>query len=144
MYIASMNVRNTQFVFALLAAATGVESRLNRVLSNVKGISFTEYSLLEQLSDFHNGSATRIELARAVHLSPSAVTRALKPLEKIGYVSTKKGERDARQSVAMLTAAGKALLDDANRLVLDEIATLPVPRSARSELISILHSLAPK
>jgi len=139
-----MNIRNTQFVFALLAAATGVEGRLNRVLSNVKGISFTEYSLLEQLSDFHNGSATRVDLARAVYLSPSAVTRALKPLEKIGYVTTKKGERDARQSVATLTAAGKELLDDANRLVLDEIATLPVPRSVRSELISILNNLAPK
>lgn len=144
MYIARMNIRNTQFVFALLGAANGIESQLNRVLSNVKGISFTEYSLLEQLSDFHNGAATRVDLARAVHLSPSAVTRALKPLEKIGYVSTKKGERDARQSVATLTPAGKELLNDANGLVLDEIASLPLPRSVRKELIGVLNDLATK
>lgn len=139
-----MNIRNTQFVFALLSAANGIESRLNRVLSNVKGISFTEYSLLEQLNDFHNGAATRVDLARAVYLSPSAVTRALKPLEKIGYVSTKKGERDARQSVATLTPAGKELLNDANSLVLDEIALLPIPRSVRKELLGVLNDLAPK
>jgi len=139
-----MDTENTQFVFALLAAASGIESRLNRSLSSVKGISFTEFSLLEQLQTFHNGSATRVDLARAVHLTPSAVTRALKPLEKIGFVSTQKGQRDARQSVATLTPAGTELLSDANRLVLDEIATLSIPRSVGSELIGILNGLAPR
>lgn len=144
MYIACMNPGNTRFVFALLGAANSIESRLNRVLSNVKGISFTEYFLLEQLKDFHNGAATRVDLARAVHLSPSAVTRALKPLEKLGYVVTVKGERDARQSVATLTPAGEELLRDSNSLVLDEIATLPIPRSVRSELTNVLNNLATK
>lgn len=142
MYIARMNIRNTQFVFALLGAANSIEGRLNRVLSNVKGISFTEYFLLEQLKDFHNGSATRVDLARAVHLSPSAVTRALKPLEKIGYINTVKGERDARQSVAMLTTAGEELLRDSNALVLDEIASLPIPRALRTELTGVLNNLS--
>jgi len=142
MYIACMNIKNTQFVFALLGASSRIEGRLNRVLANVKGVSFTEYYLLEQLKDCHNGSATRVELARAVHLTPSAVTRALKPLEKIGYVATQKGERDARQSVATLTNAGEELLRDANQLVLDEIATLPIPRAARTELTEVLSGLA--
>lgn len=137
-----MTTKNTPFVFALLGAANSIEARLNRVLSNVKGISFTEYFLLEQLKDCHNGAATRVDLARAVHLSPSAVTRALKPLEKIGYVNTVKGERDARQSVATLTPAGEELLKDSNALVLDEIATLPIPRTVRSELTDILDNLA--
>jgi len=139
-----MNIRNTQFVFALLSAANSIESRLNRALSNVKGISFTEYFILEQLNDFHNAAATRVDLARTVNLSPSAVTRALKPLEKVGYVSTKKGERDARQSIASLTPAGKKLLKDANSIVRDEIALLPIPRSVRSELIGVMNSLTPK
>jgi len=138
-----MSKRNSQFVFALLAAANGIESRLNRVLSNVRGISFTEYNLLEQLRVQHNGAATRVDLARAVQLTPSAVTRALKPLEKMGYVSTQKGERDARQSVATLTTAGDELLRDANSLVLDEIASLSVPANVRTELIDILTGLAP-
>lgn len=139
-----MNIRNTQFVFALLSAANGIEGRLNRVLSNVKGVSFTEYYLLEQLKDLHNGAATRVDLARAVNLTPSAVTRALKPLEKIGYVTTQKGERDARQSLATLTAAGEELLKDANNLVLDEIASMSIPHTVRAELIQVLTNLTPK
>lgn len=139
-----MNIQNTQFVFALLAAASGIERRLNTALSNVRGISFTEFYLLEQLKDLHNGAATRVDLARAVHLTPSAVTRALKPLEKLGYILTKKGDRDARQSVAMLTSAGEELLTDANSIVLDEIASLSLPRSVRAELMQVLNGLASK
>ena len=139
-----MNIKNTQFVFALLSAANGIEGRLNRVLSNVKGVSFTEYYLLEQLKDLHNGAATRVDLARAVNLTPSAVTRALKPLEKIGYVTTQKGERDARQSLATLTPAGEELLRDANNLVLDEIASMSIPKNIRAELIQALLNIAPK
>ncbi len=139
-----MNSRNTQFVFALLSTANSIEGRLNRVLSNVKGVSFTEYNLLEKLKGLHNGAATRVELARAVNLTPSAVTRALKPLEKIGYVSTQKGARDARQSIATLTPAGEELLRDANALVLDEIAALSLPRDIRAELTQALVNLSPK
>ncbi len=139
-----MNIKNTQFVFALLSAANGIEGRLNRILSNVKGVSFTEYYLLEQLKDLHNGAATRVDLARAVNLTPSAVTRALKPLEKIGYVTTQKGERDARQSLATLTPAGEELLRDANNLVLDEIASMSIPKNIRAELIQALLNIAPK
>ena len=138
-----MSIKNTQFVFALLDAANSIESRLNRVLANVRGISFTEYSLLKQLQDLHNGAATRVDLARSVNLTPSAVTRALKPLEKLCYVSTQKGERDARQSVARLTSGGEELLRDANSLVLDEIAALPIPKSVRTELTQVLVELRP-
>ena len=83
-------------------------------------------------------------MARVVHVSPSAVTRALKPLEKPGYVVTVKGKRDARQSIATLTAAGEELLRDAKNLVLDEIASLPIPRSVRTELTGVLNNLSEK
>lgn len=141
MYYAHMNTSDSQFIFALLRAAKSVEGRLNRVLSNVKGISFTEYFLLEQLKAFHNGAATRVDLAGAVHLTPSAVTRALKPLEKLGYVITEKGERDARQSVASLTSAGLELLRDSNSLVFDEIASFPIPAKHKGELFTVLDRL---
>lgn len=133
----------TDFVFTLLAAANGIERRFSGVLSNVKGVSFTEYCLLKQLSECHNGSATRVELAAAVHLTPSAVTRALKPLEKIGYVSTQKGDRDARQSIAALTPAGDSLLQDANQLVSDEIAAMEIPKQSQTDIVNALHALVP-
>jgi len=141
MYYARIVKQRNELVFSLLAAADGLERRFNGVLSNVKGVSFTEYCLLKQLSECHSGSATRVDLAQAVHLTPSAVTRALKPLEKIGYVVTVKGERDARQSIAALTPAGLALLEDANALVNDEIAGLDIPEQPQSELLNVLNGL---
>ena len=142
MYYVSMNNQKADFVFTVLTAASRMEGRFNRVLSNVKGVSFTEYCLLKELGECHNASATRVELAAAVQLTPSAVTRALKPLEKIGYVITQKGERDARQSIAALTAAGEELLCDASRLISDEIDALPLAGNIGPKTLNALETLA--
>ena len=137
-----MSDAKSEFVFTVLAAAARLEGRFNRVLSNVKGVSFTEYCLLKELSQCHNGSATRVDLASAVQLTPSAVTRALKPLEKIGYVHTQKGERDARQSIAALTAAGEELLLDASTLIGDEIDALPLADKISKNTLGAVEVLA--
>ena len=142
MHTGWMSNAKSEYVFTVLAAASRVEGRFNRVLSNVKGVSFTEYYLLKELNRCHNGSATRVELANAVHLTPSAVTRALKPLEKIGYVRTQKGERDARQSIATLTDAGNELLRDASKLINDEIDALPLGKDIGGSNLSALQTLA--
>jgi len=52
-------------------------------------------------------------------VSPSGVTRALRPLEKLGYVSTERNDRDARQSLAKLTRGGKELLADVSEVLAD-------------------------
>lgn len=118
------NASDEALVFALLEAAARVELRLDRLLSNTRGISFREYQLIRALSRLYDGSATRVELAGAVGLTPSAVTRALKPIEKLGYVVTQKSARDARRSLAELTPAGRELLADAQGAVDDAIADL--------------------
>lgn len=132
---------NTELIFTLLKAASRIERRLDRVLSATKGVSFTEYHLLNVLQEKHSGAATRVDLANAVSLTPSAITRALKPLEKIGFVVTKKSDHDARRSIASLTSAGGELLDDANKIVLDEIALLAVPSDGIDETLSVLNHL---
>lgn len=106
-------------VLEFLETAALVERRLDHALSIIRGISFSEYRLLQSLSRMHARSAPRVDLANAVGLTPSAVTRALKPLEKLGYVQTEKSDRDARRSLAALTQAGVELLDDAQRVVDD-------------------------
>src|SRR6266702_5661390 len=88
---------NEALVLALLDSAAFVERRLDRALANTRGISFSEFRMLRSLSTFQDGTGMRVELADAVGLTPSAITRALKPLEKLGYVSTQKSERDARR-----------------------------------------------
>ncbi|MEE9333275.1 MAG: MarR family winged helix-turn-helix transcriptional regulator [Granulosicoccaceae bacterium] len=132
---------NNEFVFALLKTASRIERKLDRALSCTKGVSFTEYYLLNELQDKYKGSATRVDLADAVGLTPSAITRALKPLEKIGFVITEKSERDARRSLATLTATGNELLHDANKIVLDEIELLNLPSSGASKALEVLNQM---
>lgn len=132
---------DTQIVFALLNAASHIERKLDRSLACTKGVSFTEYHLLNELQTKYNGSATRVDLASAVNLTPSAITRALKPLEKIGYVVTEKSERDARRSIATLTPTGKELLEDATKIVGDEINTMSLPTANRDDVLSMLNNI---
>lgn len=134
-----MTQPDKQIVFALLKAASHIERKLDRSLACTKGVSFTEYHLLNELQTQYSGSATRVDLASAVSLTPSAITRALKPLEKIGYVKTIKSERDARRSIAKLTEAGKELLEDATKIVNDEINTMTLPTTNRAEVLDMLN-----
>lgn len=136
-----MSKQKTEFVFALLAASGKIERRFDRVLSAVRGVSFTEYFLLKRLKEQPNGTASRVDLAAAVHLTPSAVTRALKPLEKIGLVVSQKNERDARQTVAKLTDAGEELLTDVEAVISDEISALSLPASESKALTGLLEEL---
>ncbi len=110
----------------LLDCARLLERRLNTQLSNIRGISHSEYRMLRCLGKEHAGAATRVDLAKGVGLTPSAITRALAPLEKLGYITTRKSHRDARRSLAMLTEAGTELLADAEAVVDDVVRLLPL------------------
>jgi len=131
----SLPTDHQPMVLTLLRAAARVEHRLDRALSCIRGISFTEYRLLRELAARHDASATRVDLAAAVQLTPSAVTRALKPLEKLGYVRTVRDERDARRSLASLTPAGAELVRDAEGVVQDDIAALGLTSSSADEAL---------
>jgi DNA-binding MarR family transcriptional regulator len=134
-----------ELVFSLLAAASGIERRLDRSLGAIKGITFREYQLLRALQQAHESTATRVDLARLVDLTPSGVTRALKPLEKLGYLSTSKDERDARRSLATLTKAGHELVSDASGVVADVVEGLPLSAlkpATTADVMSVLQRLS--
>lgn len=111
--------RTEATILQFLEAAAYLERRLDRALSATRGVSFSEYRLLSALSGVTGNGIPRIDLANAVGLTASAVTRALKPLEKIGLVTTQKSQRDARQSLAVITPAGLDLLVDAQGVLRD-------------------------
>jgi len=104
-------------VFA--SAWSRLEKRLDNNLGSIRGISLAEYRLLYALGNAPNAQASRVDLAEAVGLTPSGVTRALRPMEKLGIVSTVKSKRDARLAIAALTPAGRELLSDASSVVDD-------------------------
>ncbi len=144
-----MNIQDSpeQTLMLTFASAWGrLERRLDGALGAIRGISLAEYRLLRALADAPGAQASRVDLAQAVGLTPSGVTRALRPMEKLGIVSTVKSKRDARLAIAALTVAGRELLDDASGVVNDSmIAALErSPRATANmhQLIELLDDLA--
>lgn len=123
-----------------------VERILTGNLGAVRGISFSEYRLLSALDAVGERGSSRADLGRAVGLTPSAVTRALQPLAKLGMVTTTKDARDARRALARLTPAGAEVVADATGVVRDAMAMVgegaPRTREHRSLLLDLLTELA--
>ena len=109
---------------AFAGAWDRLERRLDHSLGAIRGISLAEYRLLRALGDAPGEQASRVDLAQAVGLTPSGVTRALRPMEKLGMVATVSSKRDARLAIAVLTDAGREVLDDASDVVHDTMKTL--------------------
>ena len=106
------------------AAWNRLERRLDHSLGAIRGISLAEYRLLRALGDAPGSQSSRVGLAQAVGLTPSGVTRALRPMEKLRIVSTVKSKRDARLAIAALTPAGREVLDDASGVVDDTMKAM--------------------
>jgi len=137
------NEQNLALAFA--SAWSRLERRLDSSLGAIRGISLAEYRLLKALGDAPGAQASRVDLADTVGLTPSGVTRALRPMEKLGIVTTLKSKRDARLAIAALTPAGRELLSDASGVVDDTMKAL-MRRSTRAaasldEFIDLLRDL---
>jgi DNA-binding MarR family transcriptional regulator len=135
-----------ELVLAIANSWDRLLSQLESGLSHIKGITFAEYRLLRAIAESPQQGASRVDLADRVRLSPSGVTRALQPLEKLGFVETQRGERDARLALAALTDAGEELVRDASAVV-DDVATAivdqaPTASASREHLVSLLADLA--
>ena len=127
---------------AFAASWNRIEKRLDSSLGAIRGISFAEYRLLRALSDAPNAWASRVDLAQSVGLTPSGVTRALRPLEKLGYVTTAKSKRDARLALASLTPPGQELVNDASAVVNDLMnALLERARKAPTQVEEMIGML---
>ena len=132
-------------MLAFAAAWSRLERRLDNSLGSIRGISLAEYRLLRAMGDAPASQASRVELAHAVGLTPSGVTRALRPMEKLGIVSTVKSKRDARLAIAALTPAGRELLNDASGVVDDSMQAMlkrsPDVVSRLDELVDLLEGI---
>jgi len=105
-----------------LLALSAAHARAVRVLE-VRGLSFAEVRLLVPLRAAESGRRPT-ELAQDLHLTASGVTRALLSLERRGIVERRRDANDARASLAVLTRAGRELLDEALEEAGDRAARL--------------------
>ncbi|MEM1145058.1 MAG: MarR family transcriptional regulator [Pseudomonadota bacterium] len=113
---------------------------MDNALSLSRGVTFREHRILSKLQDSEKG-LTRVSLAKELSMSASGVTRALKPLEKLGYVTTEKNKRDARQSLARLSRGGRALLEDVEPILADYYEGLPIAGLSDDEIARLEEAL---
>lgn len=93
-------------VLALTRADAALRRRLESALGAVHGLGLNDFVVLSALSRAPGQRLRRIDLADAVGVTASAVTRMLVPLEQIGLVERDSDPKDARAALARLTAAG--------------------------------------
>ena len=78
----------------------------------VYGASFSEFVILRAVEAGGLHGIRRADLAEQVSLSVSGITRALAPLEKLGYIEHQQEELDARVRKVVLTKSGRELFKD--------------------------------
>ena len=81
---------------------------LERRLEEEHGLGVSEYEVLERLAEGRKSERRMQELAAAVHLSQSALSRVVGRLETDGLVTRGLCREDRRGIYACLTDAGRA------------------------------------
>jgi DNA-binding MarR family transcriptional regulator len=96
-----------------LQAHAQIVRALDAELEREHGLPLTSYDVLIQLSLAPDGRLRMFELADAVVLSRSGLTRLVERLERDGLVERERGVADLRQMYARLTDRGFEVVADA-------------------------------
>ncbi|QLJ04552.1 MarR family transcriptional regulator [Streptomyces sp. NEAU-sy36] len=96
----------------LVRAQATLVRRFDARLGGLHGVSLADFTLLLRLGQAPGGRMRRVDLAEALGLTASGVTRALAPLERIGLVTREPDARDARVAYASLTGTGRERLTE--------------------------------
>ena len=94
----------------LMLANAAVESMLDDAFSGT-GLTQPQYNVLRILNGVHPGAHSRGEIARRMVRRAPDLTRMIDRLVRMGLVERAKGEQDHRQSLARITAKGRAQLE---------------------------------
>ena len=86
---------------------------LDATLTEVHGLPLSSFEVLMRLSQASGGQQRMSDLADAVWLSRSGVTRLVDRLQREGLVERRACASDARGAYAVITKAGRARLDAA-------------------------------
>jgi DNA-binding MarR family transcriptional regulator len=97
----------------LMARHAAVSCALGTALSHTHGIGVHEFEVLEHLATSEDGKRRIQELAEAVALSQSALSRLVARLEREGLVDRCMCELDRRGIYASLTEAGRERYEQA-------------------------------
>jgi DNA-binding MarR family transcriptional regulator len=116
-----------------LRAHAAVTRELSARLEARHGLTLSDYDVLVQLYYAPERSLRRVDIARAVLLTASGITRLLDGLERAGWVEKRACQSDARVSYAVLTESGVQKFEDAQKTHLADIEELFGSRFSRAE-----------
>jgi DNA-binding MarR family transcriptional regulator len=93
-------------------------SRIETVLSRrldakLGGLGWSDFLILHALSIAPEGRMRRVDLADAIGLTASGITRLLLPMEKIGLIRREAHAGDARVSYVAIAPGGETQLREA-------------------------------
>jgi DNA-binding MarR family transcriptional regulator len=132
----------------VVRAQAALVRRFDATLSGLHGVSFADLMVLLQLGRAPGGRMRRVDLAHALGLSASGVTRGLIPLERIGLVVREPDPRDARVAYAALTTTGRErlaeMLASAEQVAADVFAAESWSDGALGQLSGLLEALTGK
>lgn len=90
----------------LLERHAAVSCALEKTLGEQHGIGLSEFEVLDRLVDADSGRSRMHDLAQDIHLSQSALSRAVARLEKDGLVTRSACDDDRRSVYVCLTGKG--------------------------------------
>src|SRR5919108_1327523 len=92
----------------LLRGHAAARRSLSAQLQGTHGLTVNDYEALLVLARAEGNQTRRVDLAEALQLTASGVTRLLDGLEKHGLVEKATCSSDARVTYAVLTATGRS------------------------------------
>ena len=116
-----------------LRAHAAVTRQLSARLEAAHGLTLSDFDVLVQLYYAPERSLRRVDIARAVLLTASGITRLLDGLERAGWVEKRACETDARVSYAVLTDAGLEKFEAARHAHLADVEQLFGSRFSEEE-----------
>lgn len=119
---------------ALLRAHARATRVLEAELEEAHNLPLASYDVLVQLTESPEGRLRMSELADAVLLSRSGLTRLVDRLEREGLVERTSCPSDARGTFAALTEAGRSRLREASGTHLRGVATHVLSHFSPAEL----------
>jgi DNA-binding MarR family transcriptional regulator len=116
-----------------LRAHAAVTRQLSARLEAAHGLTLSDFDVLVQLYNAPERSLRRVDIARAVLLTASGITRLLDGLERSGWVEKRSCDSDARVSYAVLTDKGVKKFEAARETHLADIEELFASRFTAAE-----------
>lgn len=128
--MAPRNPQLADFLCFAVYSANLAYGKAYKPILDAKGITYTQYIAIVALSE--QDHQTVGSLGEKLFLESNTLTPILKKLETLGYVTRQRDPGDERQVIVSLTAAGRALREEAfemdlvaaTGLSLDELKTM--------------------